>query len=181
MGWKVNNCCRFETSVMLQCVNCYIVACFFRVKQSKTSIWCAWPWQWRQYASLKRWSIFANRHGIISQKSWIFITHVLKTSSLTLDSSYTLSVAPFIQYNSWCLLQDLWIESKKSVFMCIYGRTIQHTSQNFAFVYFSEGNFLMFQIQVVEFEEVYSDDSHITKILNPFLANFTRHKEEVGF
>jgi len=39
----------------------------------------------------------------------------------------------------------------------------------------------MFQIQVVEFEEVYSDDSHITKILNPFLANFTRHKEEGGF
>jgi len=39
----------------------------------------------------------------------------------------------------------------------------------------------MFQILVVELEEVYSGDSLITKILNPFLANFICHKEEGGF
>jgi hypothetical protein len=128
MGQKVNNCYKFESSVMLQCVIWYIVAWFFRVKQSKTSILCAWPWQWRQCASLKHWSIFANRHGIISQKSWTFISHVLKTSSLTLDSSHSVSMAPFLQYNYWCLFQDLWIESEKRVFMCICGRTMQHTS-----------------------------------------------------
>ena len=44
-----------------------------------------------------------------------------------------------------------------------------------------EGNFLMFQIPMVELKKVYSGDSHITKILNPFLATFIRHKEEVGF
>jgi hypothetical protein len=164
---------------MLQCVNWYIVACFFRVKQSKTSIWCACPWQWRQYASLKRWSIFANSHGIISQKSRIFISHVLKTSSLTLDNSHSFSVVPFVQYNSWCLFQDLWTESEKRVFLCIYGRTMQHTTQNFAFVYFSGGNFLMFQMPVVELKKVYSSASLITTILDKCLTNFILHKEEL--
>ena len=59
--------------------------------------------------------------------------------------------------------------------------TLQHTSQNFGFVYFSEGNFLIFQIPVVELEKVYSSDSLITTILDPILANFIWHKEEVGF
>jgi hypothetical protein len=88
MGYKVNNFCRFESSVMLQCVSWQTVACFFKVKKPKTCIWCAWPCIWRQHASLKRWSVFAHRHGIISQKSWIFISHVLRTTSFTLDSSY---------------------------------------------------------------------------------------------
>jgi hypothetical protein len=38
----------------------------------------------------------------------------------------------------------------------------------------------MFQIPVVELEEVHSSDSLITTVLDPFLANFIRHKEEVG-
>jgi hypothetical protein len=157
----MNNCCRFETSVMLQRVNWYRVACFFRVKQWKTRIWCAWPWERRQHASLNCWSIFANRHGIISEKSCIFINHVLETSSLTLDNSHSFSVAPFLQYNSWCLFQDLWIEPEKRVFMGIYVRIMQNTSQNFAFVYFSEGNFLMFQISLVELK-TYTPVIHIS-------------------
>jgi hypothetical protein len=58
---------------------------------------------------------------------------------------------------------------------------MQHTSQNFAFVYFSEGNLLMFQIPVVELKKVHSSDSLITTIIDPFLANFIRLKEELGF
>jgi hypothetical protein len=65
--------------------------------------------------------------------------------------------------------------------MRIYGRTMQHTSQNFAFVYFSEGNVLLFQIPVVDLVKVYSSDSLITTILDTILANFVCHKEEVGF
>jgi len=55
------------------------------------------------------------------------------------------------------------------------------TSQNFAFVYFSEGNFLMYVSTVVELKKIYSSNSLITTILDPFIANFIRHKEEVGF
>ena len=154
----MNNCYRFESSMMLQCVNWHIVACFFGVKQSKLCIWCTLPWQWRQYVYLKCWSIVANRHAIISQKSWIFISLVLKTSSLTLDSSHSFLVVPCLQYNSWCLFQDLWTESEKRVFMCIYGRTSSCTSQNFAFFSFSEGNFHMFESPVVELKMIYSID-----------------------
>jgi hypothetical protein len=58
---------------------------------------------------------------------------------------------------------------------------MQRTTQNFAFVYFPGGNFLMFQVPVVELKKVYSSASLITTILDPFLANFVRHKEEIDF
>jgi hypothetical protein len=58
---------------------------------------------------------------------------------------------------------------------------MHHTPQNFAFVYFSEGNLLTFQSPVVEPNKVYSSNSLITTILDPFLANFIPHKEEVAF
>jgi len=64
--------------------------------------------------------------------------------------------------------------------MYIYGRT-RHIYQRILHFFFSEGNFLMFQSPVVELQKIYSSDSPVTTKLDPFLAYFIRHKEEVGF
>jgi hypothetical protein len=46
------------------------------------SSWPAWPWKWKHCDTSKRRKLFAQRHSVTSQKTWIFSNTATRTSYL---------------------------------------------------------------------------------------------------
>jgi hypothetical protein len=53
--------------------------------------WTAWPWRRRHYRLSKRQELFTNRHGITSQKIWIFRITTVGTGNVTFLTVFRLS------------------------------------------------------------------------------------------
>jgi len=62
-----------------------------------------WPWRRRLHKS----PLYTSRHGVMSQKSWIFVSHAVKTSNLGSLTSFITEGNPVTVY-VWLYSHAVW-------------------------------------------------------------------------